>query len=106
MVGRPRKEADPRYPSRIATIEAKRNAKQQTTTSDTLPAESSAMEEPKPPGSSSTDEPIVVTQQSPATPDPESTPKSYLCEDCESPIKKGDEHCPICECKLDWSGVE
>ena len=93
--GRPRLEADPRYPSRVATREARKSARLETPTNppnpETLSTEAIGIADPQP-------------ALSPTPPIPE--PDTYHCQTCSTPIVRSDTRCPLCEIRLDWQGVK
>jgi len=67
-------------------------------------------EQVSPPGELSTESIGVVTtvtipEDVPLAPHTESDQPNYFCENCKGTISIGDPECPICEERLDWSGL-
>jgi len=47
----------------------------------------------------------VTVPEVPLAPHTESDQPNYFCENCKGKIAIGDPECPVCEERLDWSGL-
>ena len=48
---------------------------------------------------------VTVPDEVPLAPHTESDQPNYFCENCKGTISIGDPECPVCEERLDWSGL-
>jgi len=48
---------------------------------------------------------VTVPEEVPLAPHTETDQPNYFCENCKGTISIGDPECPVCEERLDWSGL-
>ena len=48
---------------------------------------------------------VTILEEVPLAPHTESDQPNYFCENCKGTISIGDPECPVCEERLDWSGL-
>ena len=48
---------------------------------------------------------VAIPEEVPLAPHIETDQPNYFCENCKGTISIGDPECPVCEERLDWSGL-